>query len=66
MVEYSKHIETDENATIKPRACESLLKGLSRNIKQTFLLEETFFAEFESAVAAVECAVEFQMQLKKK
>ena len=59
VVEYSKHIETDENATIKNlRACESLLKGLFEKYKARLFNTggDSFFAEFESAVAAVECA----------
>ena len=69
VVGYSKHIETDENATIKNlRACESLLKGLFEKYKARLFNTggDSFFAEFESAVAAVECAVEFQNAIKKR
>ena len=67
VVGYSKHIETDENATIKSlRACESLLKDLFEKYKARLFNTggDSFFGEFESAVAAVECAVEFQNAIK--
>ena len=64
-----KHIETDENATIKNlRACESLLNNLFEKYK-AFVFNtggDSVFAEFESAVNAVECAVEFQNAIKKE
>ena len=69
VVKYSKHIETDESATIKNlRACESLLKDIFNKYKARIFNTggDSFFAEFESAVAAVECAVEFQNAIKRR
>ena len=69
VVEYSKHIETDESDTITNlRACESLLKGLFKKYKARLFNTggDSFFAEFESAVAAVECAAEFQKAIKRR
>ena len=68
VVNYSKHIEADESATIKNlRACESLLNDIFEKYKARLFNTggDSFFAEFESAVAAVECAVEFQNVIKK-
>ena len=69
VVNYSKHIEADESATIKNlRACESLLNDIFEKYKARLFNTggDSFFAEFESAVAAVECAVEFQNVIKKR
>ena len=60
VVEYSKHIETDESDTITNlRACESLLKGLFKKYKARLFNTggDSFFAEFESAVTAVELSL---------
>ena len=69
VVGYSKHIETDESATITNlRACENLLKDIFEKYKARLFNTggDSFFAEFESAVAAVECAVEFQNVIKRR
>ena len=69
VVGYSKHIETDESATITNlRACESLLNDIFGKFKARLFNTggDSFFAEFESAVAAVECAVEFQNAIKRR
>ena len=69
VVGYSKHIETDESATITNlRACESLLNDIFGKYKARLFNTggDSFFAEFESAVAAVECAVEFQNAIKRR
>ena len=69
VVSYSKHIETDESATITNlRACENLLKDIFEKYKARLFNTggDSFFAEFESAVAAVECAVEFQNVIKRR
>ena len=69
VVSYSKHIETDESATITNlRVCENLLKDIFEKYKARLFNTggDSFFAEFESAVAAVECAVEFQNVIKRR
>ena len=69
VVNYSKHIEADESATIKNlRACESLLNDIFEKYKARLFNTggDSFFAEFESAVAAVECAAEFQKAIKRR
>ena len=63
VVGYSKHIETDENATIKNlRACEKLFTDLLSKHKGRFFNggDDSFLAEFISAVSAVQCAEDFQ------
>ena len=69
VVGYSKHMETDENATIKSyNACEKILNKLLKKYKG-FVFNtagDSVLAEFPSAVNAVECAVDFQNEIKKR
>lgn len=69
VVGYSKHIETDESETIHNlRECEDLLTELFEKHEGRLFNTggDSFLAEFPSAVAAVECAVEFQNSIKKR
>ena len=69
VVNYSKHTEVDETETIKSlQACERILNSLfSKHKGRLFNTSgDSFFAEFPSAVSAVECAVEFQNKIKKR
>ena len=66
-VGYSKHMERDENATIKCyNACEKTLKNLIKKYKGSVFntAGDSVLAEFPSAVNAVECGVEFQNAMK--
>ncbi len=68
VVNYSKHMEVDENGTIKSlQACEIILTSLfSKHKGRLFNTSgDSFLAEFTSAVSCVECAVEFQEKIKK-
>jgi adenylate cyclase len=63
VVGYSKHMEANESETVNNlRACEKLLRGVFDKHKGRLFNTggDSFLAEFPSAVAAVECAVEFQ------
>ncbi len=67
VVGYSKHMEANESETVKNlRVCEKIVTKLF--IKHGGRLFNTggdsFLAEFPSAVGAVECAVEFQNEIK--
>ena len=67
VVNYSKHMEKDESETVKSlRFCEKTLKGLFKKHKGNLFNSggDSFMAEFVSAVDAVECAVEFQKEMK--
>ena len=67
VVDYSKHMETDESETVKAlRACEKVLSGLFDKHKARLFNTggDSFLAEFPSAVSAVECGVEFQNAIK--
>ena len=67
VVGYSKHMEADESSTIKNlRACEKILTALFEKHKGRLFNTggDSFLAEFQSAVSAVECAVEFQKAIK--
>ena len=69
VVGYSKHMEADESETVKNlRACEKLLTGLFKKHKGRLFNTggDSFFAEFSSAVSAVECAVEFQKAIEQR
>ena len=66
VVGYSKHMEADENQTIKSlRRCEEiLLKLFSKYDGRLFNTGgDSFLAEFQSAVSAIECAAEFQQEV---
>ena len=69
VVDYSKHMESDENETIKNlRSCEEILTKLFQNYDGRLFNSggDSFFAEFPSAVNAIECSVEFQKTIKKR
>ena len=69
VVGYSKHMESDESETIHNlRECESILTELlSKYDGRMFNTGgDSFLAEFQSAVSAVECAVEFQSSIEKR
>ena len=69
VVGYSKHMEKDENATLKAYGeCETILKKLLKKYKGSIFntAGDSVLTEFPSAVNAVECAVDFQNYLKKK
>ena len=69
VVGYSKHMEKDENATIKSySACEKILNKLLEQYKGSVFntAGDSVLAEFPSAVNAVECGVAFQSEIKKR
>jgi len=69
VVGYSKHMERDENATIKSyNACENILNRLLKKYKGSVFntAGDSVLAEFPSAVNAVECGVAFQTEIKKR
>ena len=69
VVGYSKHMERDENATLKAYAeCEKLLKTCLKKYKGSIFntAGDSALAEFPSAVNAVECGVAFQGDIKKR
>jgi len=69
VVNYSKHMEIDESETVKSlRYCEKTLRGLFKKHNGNLFNSggDSFFAEFVSAVDAVECAVEFQKEIKNR
>ena len=69
VVGYSKHMEKDENATIKSyNACENILNRLLKKYKGSVFntAGDSVLAEFPSAVNAVECGVAFQTEIKKR
>ena len=69
VVGYSKHMEKDETATFKAYGeCETILNKLLKKYKGSIFntAGDSVLAEFPSAVNAVECAVDFQNDLKKR
>ena len=69
VVGYSKHMEKDENATFKAYGqCETILNKLLKKYKGSIFntAGDSVLAEFPSAVNAVECAIDFQNDLKKR
>ena len=69
VVGYSKHMERDENATLKAYAeCEKILKSCLKKYKGSIFntAGDSALAEFPSAVNAVECGVAFQSDIKKR
>ena len=67
LVGYSKHMEKDENATLLGlRECNKIIEPLIKKQKGRIFNTggDSVFAEFPSAVAAVDTAVEFQKQIK--
>ena len=69
VVGYSKHMECNETETIKSlKICEEILRSLFKKHQGRMFATggDSFLAEFTSAVAAVNCAVEFQEEIQKK
>ena len=69
VVGYSKHMERDENVTLKAYAeCEKILKTCLKKYKGSIFntAGDSSLAEFPSAVNAVECGVAFQNNIKKR
>ena len=69
VVNYSKHMEANESETVKNlRACELILqKFIKKHDGRLFNSGgDSFFIEFPSAVEAVECAVAFQKDIKRR
>ena len=69
VVGYSKHMERDENETLKSySSCEKILQNLLKEYKGRVFNTggDSVLAEFSSAVNAVECGVAFQNEIKKK
>ena len=66
VVGYSKQMEKNESESVKTlRACENILKDLFKKYEGRLFNSggDSFFAEFPSAVSAVECASAFQERL---
>ena len=69
VVGYSKHMERDENATLKAYTeCEKILKACLKKYKGSIFntAGDSALTEFPSAVNAVECGVAFQNEIKKR
>jgi class 3 adenylate cyclase/TolB-like protein len=69
VVGYSKHMERDENATLKAYAeCEKILKSCLKKYKGSIFntAGDSALVEFPSAVNAVECGAAFQSEVKKR
>ena len=69
VVGYSRHMETNEKETIHNlKACEQILTKTFKKHKGRLFNTggDSFLIEFPSAVEAVECAVSFQEQIKKR
>ena len=69
VVGYSKHMEKDEDATLKAYdVCEKILnKLLKKYVGSIFNTGgDSALVEFQSAVNAVECAVDFQNEIKER
>lgn len=67
VVGYSKHMEENENETVKSlRHCETILKNLLKKYEGSLFNTggDSFLVEFPSAVGAVQCAVNFQKEIK--
>ena len=66
---YSKHMEKDEDATLKAYGeCEKILKKLLKKYVGSIFNTggDSALVEFQSAVNAVECAVDFQNEIKER
>jgi adenylate cyclase len=67
LVGYSKHMEKDENATLRGlRECNKIIETIIKKQKGRIFNTggDTVFVEFPSAVTAVNTTVEFQKQIK--
>ena len=66
VVGYSKHMEMDEDGTLNSySSCEEILNKLLKKYKGSVFntAGDSVLAEFQSAVNAVECGVEFQKEI---
>ena len=69
VVGYSKHMEKDENQTLKSfEECNKILEKLLKNYGGSVFntAGDSVLAEFPSAVAAVECGSDFQKEIKNR
>ena len=69
VVGYSKHMEVDENGTLQSyNACEIILNKLLKKYNGSIFntAGDSVLVEFQSAVNAVECGVEFQNEINKR
>ena len=69
VVGYSKHMERDENATLKAYAeCEKILKSCLKKYKGSIFntAGDSALAEFPSVVNAVECGVVSKLYKEKE
>ena len=69
VVGYSKHMEKDEDATLKAYdVCEKILKKLLKKYVGSIFNTggDSALVEFQSAVNAVDCAVDFQNEIKER
>ncbi len=69
VVGYSKHMEKDEDATLKAYdVCGKILKKLLKKYLGSIFNTggDSALVEFQSAVNAVECAVDFQNEIKER
>ena len=69
VVGYSKHMEKDEDATLKAYdVCEKILKKLLKKYVGSIFNTggDSALVEFQSAVNAVECAIDFQNEIKER
>ena len=68
VVGYSKHMERDENATLKAYAeCEKLLKTVSRNTKDLSLIQrDSALAEFQVRLMPLSVVLLSKMTLRKE
>ncbi len=69
LVGYSKHMEKDENATLLAlRECNKIIEPIIKKQKGRIFNTggDSIFAEFPSAVSAVDTAVEFQKKIKER
>jgi len=67
VVGYSKHMEENENEAVQTlRSCEKIFSQCLKKYEGKIFNTggDSFFAEFKSAVSAVECGVEFQKKLE--
>ena len=67
VVGYSKHMEKDEDATLASlNECNKIIEPIIKKQKGRIFNTggDSVFAEFPSAVAAINMAVEFQRKLK--
>ena len=69
VVGYSKHMERDENATLKAYAeCEKILKACLKKYKGSIFntAGDSALAEFPSAVMPLNVVLPFKMTLRKE